>query len=150
MGNEPYNNVVALSQTCEISLFKNQYCQVSWFIGINRSRLRPLMCLLDTDADRNLFQGEVLDPSSRESIRKCDMPNIRSVSDTKLKVSVAITLHLHMAESCTPVTLAVVNELIVLPLLGTTYIDRFIKSINPTERKFVPRHSPPVQMLMVH
>lgn len=54
-----------------------------------------------------------------------------------------------MGVSHTRVSFCDVNELVVPIFLGTTYIDRFIKSINSVERKIIPHHSQQVPMLIV-
>lgn len=61
-----------------------------------------------------------------------------------------MTLHPCMGESRTHVNFGVVNKLLVPVLLGTTNMDKFAKSIQPTERKIVPHHSPQVPILAVH
>lgn len=77
------------------------------------------------------------------------MLEIRSASDTKLKVSEIITLNICMDESQTRVTFGVVNKLAVPVLLVTKLIDRAIKSIHTAERKIVPHHSSPISVSMV-
>lgn len=68
----------------------------------------------------------------------------------KVKVCGTITIHLVMCESRTSVNFVVLNELIVPVLIGTAYIDRFIKLLPLLERKIVPHHFPPVPNLMVY
>lgn len=75
---------------------------------------------------------------------------IPSASDSKVKVSGAITLYLHMGISHACVNFDVVNKLFVAALLDTVYIGRFIKSIYPIERKTVSFYSPSVPRLVVH
>lgn len=55
-----------------------------------------------------------------------------------------------MGEVHSRVTFGTVNKLVVPELLETTYIDRFIKLIDPAERKIIPHHSRSVLILMVH
>lgn len=78
------------------------------------------------------------------------MPEIRSAFNANLAASGTITLSLRTGESRARVTLSVVDKLAALVLFGTTFIDRFIRSINPTERKIAPHHCPPVSILIVH
>lgn len=54
-----------------------------------------------------------------------------------------------MRESRTRVNFGLVNEMVVPILLGTTYIDRFMNLIHPTERRIVLHHSPLILILMV-
>lgn len=78
------------------------------------------------------------------------MPDISIVSDTKLKVSGTIALHLRKGESRPRVNLGVVNKPGLAVPRATTCTDRFIKLIRPAERKIVPNHSQRVSILMVH
>lgn len=78
------------------------------------------------------------------------MRQIRSSFDTKLKVSVTITLFLHMGESRTRVNFSLIIKLILHVLLATRYIDRFIKPVLPAVRKIVSDRSSLVPTSMVH
>lgn len=78
------------------------------------------------------------------------MPELRNASDTKPVVSGTITVYLSMKEPNTRVTIVVVDKLAILVLLETIFIDRFIMSIHPTERKIIPHHSPPIPSLLIH
>lgn len=87
-----------------------------------------------------------MDRSWLDSSHKCDMPDIGSASDNKLSVSGTITIHLRMIEEGTPVSLDFVSELVVPVLFGTTYNDRFTKSIHSAERGEVFFHFSPVSI----
>lgn len=78
------------------------------------------------------------------------MPEIQDACDRKLVVSGTITLHPRIADSPTRVAFGVVDELAVPVLLGTAFIDRFVNSIQPTERKIIPSHTPPIFILLIH
>lgn len=78
------------------------------------------------------------------------MPEIRSASDTKVVVSEFITAHLRVFESLTRMIFRFMNLLAVPGLLGPTFTDKFIKSLQPAERKIVICPSPTVPILMVH
>lgn len=110
--------------------------------------MRSITCVFDTGASPNLIRA-VSDPGWLDSIRQCDIPDIRSTPGTKLEVSETITLHLCMGELLTSVNYGVIKALEVPVFLGTTYIYRFIKSIHPAEREIVPYHSLPVPILML-
>lgn len=78
------------------------------------------------------------------------MPDILSEFGTELKVPGATTLRLHISQPRTRVSFAVVNERFVPALIGPNYIDSFIRSIHPTERRFVHEHVRLMSILMVH
>lgn len=44
----------------------------------------------------------------------------------------------------------IINKLAVPVLLGTTFIDRFIKSVYPDKRRIILQHYPPAPIMMVH
>lgn len=133
-----YKNGLAFPEIDEVSLFKNKNYQVSVPIGLRSSRMSPIQCVFDTGTGTNLIRADVLDPIWLNSIRQRDMPDIRSASDTKFKVSGTITLLIRKGKSRTRVNFNAVNELVVPLLLRTTFIDSFRKSIHPAERKIVP------------
>lgn len=113
-------------------------------------RMRPSVCVFHTGTGPNLIRADVLDPALQDSIRQRDMPDIRSASNRKRNASQTITPHLPMAESRTRINFGVVNELVMPVLPGTTFIDKFIRSIHPVKRKIVAHHSSAVSILMVH
>lgn len=69
------------------------------------------------------------------------MWDIHSTFYTKIKVSGIITLRLRTDDSYTRVNYGVVREPVVPVLSETTYMDRSIRSIHPSERKIVPHHT---------
>lgn len=109
-------------------------------IGKSSSQIRSVVLLLDKGAGTDISCAEILDPSWLNSIRQCDIPDIRRASDSKLKVSVTITLDLLMDETRTQINFGAVDILFVLVLLAKTHVDRFIKSIHPDERNIGPNH----------
>lgn len=125
---ESYQDIPSFLQTGEISLFNINHYKVSVLIGLIWSRIRPVVCIVDSGAGPNPVIANFLDQSLLKNIQLCDMPEIQSVSDTKLVVSRANTFHLRIGESQTRVTYGVVDRLPVPVLLGTTFIDNFIKS----------------------
>lgn len=58
----------------------------------------PIACLFDTDARSNLVRADVLYQDGLNIIRKSNMLEIQSVSDTILVVYRSIYLHLCMGE----------------------------------------------------
>lgn len=133
-----------------MSLFKNKNYPISVSIELDSSLKRPSVCAFNTGAGPNLERAGVLDTSWLDSIYHRDVQNICSAPDPKLKVSGTINVHLHIGFMCTVFNFGVISELVFLGLSGTAYIDRFTKSIRPTEREIVPYRSPPEAILMVH
>lgn len=77
------------------------------------------------------------------------MLKIQSPSKTKPAVSGTLTLHLRMPELRIRVTFGFMDKLAVHLLVGTSFIDIFIKLIHQTKRKLVPHHSLPVPIPML-
>lgn len=78
------------------------------------------------------------------------MLDMHSAPESELNVSETIAIHLRLGESETRVNFAIVNELVVLVLLGTTCIDRFIKWMHLVERKIIADNSLPVPIITIH
>lgn len=112
--------------------------------------MRLVVSVLDNGTGPNLRGADLLDQNWLDNIRQRDMLEIRNASNTKLVVFGTFPLHLCMGESRTLVTLDVVEKLAVPVLFGTTFIDKFIKSIHADERKINLHHSAPVPILMPH
>lgn len=77
------------------------------------------------------------------------MPEFQSARDSILKVYENIAFHPRMGECQTFITVSVMNKLAVLVRLGTSFIDRLIKSMYSVESKIVPHHSTLVPISMV-
>lgn len=77
------------------------------------------------------------------------MPDIHSAYETRWKVSGTITVDLHIGKSRTHVHIGAINELIVLVLSRTTYIDTFVTSIHTAKRKTVLYDTAVVPILML-
>lgn len=127
-----------------MSLFKNENYQLSLSIGPNSSQLPAIICVFDNNAAPNVIRAYVLGPSPLNDVYHRDMPDIHSISDTKLKISGASNLPFQAGQSRGHVKLIVISELVAAVLLGTTYIDMFIMWICPSERKIFQYRSTPV------
>lgn len=147
---ELYNHVLALPKTDKVLLFKNRNFQDSEIIGLNPSRMSPFVCVLDTEGGPKLIHADILEPSLLDVICHHDMPDICCALDTRLKESETKALHLRMGEPRSRVNFGVIGGLIVSILLGETYMDRFITSIHPTDKKIVFSYSLLVPVEMVH
>lgn len=88
----------------------------------------PSICLLGTVTGPCLVRADALELRYRDSIRQCDIPEIPSTSNKKLMVSGIIALHARIGISLTRVTCGVVDKLAASVLLGTTFVDRYIRS----------------------
>lgn len=91
----------------------------------------------------------MLEQNCLDIIRHSDLSEIRSASNTIIIVSGTITTHLRIDGSRTLLTFDVVDRLALPVLLGTTFIDKYIKSIYPAVRKLFRYHFLPVPIRMV-
>lgn len=112
--------------------------------------MRLIVCVFDTVTNPNLKRADFLEASWLDSIHQLNMPEMCSAFDTKLFLSGTITLHLMICESRTLVTFGVVDKLALPVLLGMTFIDRYIRSVYPAEKRTVSYHYPSVPIVIVH
>lgn len=79
--------------------------------------MRPNICVFVNGVGPNLIRVDVLETSLRDRVHQRDMPESRSTSDTKLKVSGTIALHLRMGKSRIHVKINIVKGLLLSVLL---------------------------------
>lgn len=60
---KPYKDVLSFPETGKVSLFKKRKYQVSGPLEIHLLRMRPLLCILDTEGHVNLISANVLNRS---------------------------------------------------------------------------------------
>lgn len=85
--NETCMDVSAFPKTGEVSISKNKTNHVSGSIELIPSRMRLVLCLLDTCAGLNLTHDEVLDLIWLDSICPRNKPDTCIASDTKSTLS---------------------------------------------------------------
>lgn len=110
---EPYKEMLEFPETGKVSLCQDTNYQVSVSIGPKSSRMRPIVCEFDTGTGPNLIRADILDNYCPDSIRKYNMPDMGSSSNTRLKVSETIILHPLIGEAHTRVNFGIVGELVV-------------------------------------
>lgn len=133
--NEQYRHVLWAWKTGEISLFWSKNYKVSVSIWLNFSRMPQDICVYDTGAVPDLIQADAIELSRLNSICQDNKPKIWCASDKKLTMSTAITLHLQIGETRTIVAFGIVDKYTVPVLLRAIFINKFIRSIHPAERK---------------
>lgn len=69
------------------------------------------------------------------------MPEIRGDSESKLAMAGIITIHLRRGESRTRVLFWAVDKIFVPVLLGTAFIDNFMRLSQPAEMKNISHYS---------
>lgn len=61
-----------------------------------------------------------------------------------------IILHIHLGDTRVSVMFRIFKKLALLVLFETTFIDRFVEGIFPTERKIFPYNLQPLSILKIH
>lgn len=82
---EPYSDVVVIPEIGIISLFKNNAYQILMSVGHYSSQMRRAVPVFQTGAGFNLIRANVSNPTWLKSIHQCDMRDICSASDTRVK-----------------------------------------------------------------
>lgn len=132
------------------SPFSGKIYKVAISFGLNTSGMHPINFVCNNSARRSFLQKDIFEPYWLPSIRSCHNPRLRHVTSQKVEVVAAIFLDVRTGDSVLRVMSGIVRNLTVPVLLGTSFIDRFIKVIFASERKIVPFNPPPVLIVMVH
>jgi len=144
-----YVEVLALTHpsSSPISLFKKRNYKIGISVGVQASITHPVTCVLDTGAGPNLINKDFLPPSWTDKIRPAQDPGLIAATRQAVSIEGVILLHVRVGELRVRVWFGVVSKLAVPALLGTSFIDSFIRAILPLDRKILPLHSPPVAIL---
>lgn len=110
----------------------------------------PTVWVFKTGAGQSLIVAEALDQEMLENIHRRNVEVIGEASDMKPAVFGTIIPSLCMDGPHTPLNFGFVDKLFLPALLVTAFIDMFLKTINPVERKIVLYHSTSVPVLMVY
>jgi hypothetical protein len=123
--------------------------KLSATIGLTPEVMITTPVLVDTGATMNLIAAKFLPPEWRSKIRPYNGREVESANKTTLTILGLLPLYVRMGDLKVKVWFAVTQDLCARVLLGTPFIDRFIKGMFPPERKIVPQDSPPVQILAI-
>jgi len=105
--------------------------------------------VIDTGAGPNLVNYDWLTANWREQARDVDPPALRSANQEPMLVRQVVRLCVQMGDLPVDVWFGIVKGLAVKVLLGTSYIDRFVQSIEPQQQLVVPVRSRPVAINLV-
>lgn len=98
-------------------------------------------CLLDTGAGINIIRSSLVPTSWFKRIKRDKLPTLQTATKQPLSMDGFILLNLRLGDLNTRIWFGVAPHLALDIFLGTAFIDRFIRSIFPSERKVVPWHS---------
>lgn len=94
----------------------------------------PTVFCIDTGTNLYLMRSDVLDRSWLDGIRRLDLPDTRSTSDTKVEVSENDIVQLRLDQYWKRVTFVVAGEHIIIVSLVSAFVYWNHKSINQAER----------------
>ena len=107
----------------------------------------PIRGVLDTGAGPNIVHEKLLPPSWKEKAAYRNLPRVTDASRNSMTLSGMVKLHVRLGDFTTQAPFLVASNLAVDAILGTTFIDKHVRSILPRERRVVLRHGPPITLL---
>lgn len=111
------------------------------------NKLQPNTCLLDTGRGVNIINSRPIQGNCKQKIKNHLTPKFQTAIKEPLTFLETILLLVHIGTLRDEVWFGLVENLAVDILLGTHYIERYIRRIFPGERKGVPCHSDPIPIL---
>lgn len=107
----------------------------------------PANCFLNTKADVKLIYPSTLSREWNHCIKRKNLPTICTAAKEPLPLDGLILPPLCLGDLCTRIWFDVALHLTMDILLDTSFIDRFLRGIFPSERKILLWHSQPVAIL---
>lgn len=130
-------------------LLKQRNHNVEASVGIARSNLDPVISVVDAGAGPNLVSMRFLTAEMKRPVKPSIEDDLRSASNTKLKVVRFITLIVQVGNSKVPVQLGAIDDLVTSILLWTEYINKYFRIIAPEKLKLVSNDSTLVEIIAV-
>lgn len=124
---------------------RNQNLDVT--IELVPTRMSLINCVLITGAGLNLVREDVLNIEWLEAAKSENGLQFGGQPNPTLDIAGPVTIHLRIERPQVNVVFGVVCQLAVLVLLGTSFINKFIRGIFPEERKVMLQNSNPVPIL---
>ena len=159
------NHVYSGNQVCtvyndfsvEVPLEKEEECPLSApnykvpaSIGLDADVMLTTPLLVDTGSSMNLVAFNFLSEGWKEQILPYDGRPIKSANKSAIDGIGKVRLCLEVGSLRVKVWFAVVRNLVTRILVGTPFIDNYIRGIHPPTRLIVPRASPPVHILAIN
>ena len=130
-----------------LCFLKYRNYKVSVSIGCSQAAMVPSTGVLDTGAGPNLIHVKVLPANWKQYLRPPSGPPLIAANRHRLNAIGEIPLYRLLGEFRAKVHFAVVTDMAVTCILGTTVIDRFVKSILPGPRLIHLHVVPPVAII---
>lgn len=109
--------------------------------------MKPVTSVLYTGAGPNLADSRIILSHWKEKNKARCGPSRSTTGIQSIAVIGVILLHVRIKYLKVRAWIGIVDNLSVSLLLGTYFIDHFLKGIFPSDRKIVPYHSKPVPIL---
>eukprot|EP00171_Calliarthron_tuberculosum_P023515 IDg23515t1 len=104
-------------------------------IGLSPLQTRRMLVVLDTGASRNLVRASALPPGWEDLIRLGPTCDIRDANRRPIRVTGMIPLSVHVGTHLVQEDFLVCEKLAAPYILGTPFMDRNVRSIQPPERR---------------
>lgn len=98
----------------------------------------PSNYLSDARAIPSLLQKTIFKPDCLLPRRVSNIRQLNNATNQRVEVFVTVALHVYIANFCILGMFVIIRNLAALVLFGSSVIDKFVKSIFPTEKKIVP------------
>lgn len=106
-----------------------------------------MQCILDTSKGPNLIREDYLETDWLQNLPAVSAPSAQSATNEKVSIFRTVLFHVRMADAGIPVVFGVVGSRAVLILLGTSFIDRYVKGIFLPEHKILLHNSATVAVV---
>lgn len=130
-----------------IGLFQKRNYKVRIYLGVNASVMNPVEEVLDTGACPNLIKNRFIPPRWTKRIEPVRDQNLRGATSDKLNVLGVINFQISIGYLRAQAWFSVFDKFVVKFLVGTSFIDRFLKYILLDENVIFPKNSNPVAIL---
>ena len=117
-------------------------------LGYNLTQIQCTQAVLDTRARRNLVHSKILPYGWQSKLEPyATTTRIVDASNRPMQPIGILHLWLRLGQFHARIRFLVVSNMITTRILGTSFIDRFVKAIIPGRRKVVLYHSPAVAIV---
>ena len=137
------------TEQAAICIFKKQNYKVTATVGQRRALMHAIAPVLYSGAGPNLIHLRYVADSWRAAIISAQSPPLIDASNRSMKALGELKLHVRIGEFSAHVPFLVVTNLAVDCIFGTTFMNRHVKAILPTQTKVLFHHAPSVALTRV-
>ena len=130
----------------ECALTASNY-KVASTVGLSPEYMITSPLLVDTGATMNLVNHNFLPPTWKDAIIPYQCSSVKYANKSSLTIVGVIRLYVQIGGLRVKVYFGVVRNLVTRVLVGTPFINKFVRGIFPQEQRIVPSDSDPVRIL---